>query len=156
MMVLNALAVDPRRKWKGVWRWFDESLLDCCVALPVVQQQGIVFAEWLCLAQCNGLDVDDRPGGTFTLEDFRDILAAQCKQDGSLLVVSYSRKAVWATATSRTTAHNGTSACPTDCALLCSLPWHLSAQPDGRWPLQPGRRLPCWEGHGASPRRGTL
>jgi len=29
-MVLNALAIDPRRPWKGVWRWFSEDLLDCC------------------------------------------------------------------------------------------------------------------------------
>ena len=29
-MVLNALAIDPRRPWKGVWRWFNEELLDCC------------------------------------------------------------------------------------------------------------------------------
>ena len=31
--VLNALHVDPGRTWKGVWRWFDESKLDCCKPL---------------------------------------------------------------------------------------------------------------------------
>ena len=31
--VLNALAVDPGRTWKGVWRWFDEDKLSCCKPL---------------------------------------------------------------------------------------------------------------------------
>lgn len=25
-MVLNALAIDPRRTWKGAWRWFHEQV----------------------------------------------------------------------------------------------------------------------------------
>lgn len=29
-MVLNALAIDPGRVWKGPWRWMHESMLDCC------------------------------------------------------------------------------------------------------------------------------
>ncbi len=29
-MVLNALSIDPRRTWKGSWRWFHEAMLDCC------------------------------------------------------------------------------------------------------------------------------
>jgi hypothetical protein len=33
--VLNALAIDPGRTWKGPWRWFDESMLDCCEPLEV-------------------------------------------------------------------------------------------------------------------------
>ncbi|KAI3694349.1 hypothetical protein L1987_77314 [Smallanthus sonchifolius] len=32
-MVLNALSIDPGRKWKGPLRWFDESMLDCCEPL---------------------------------------------------------------------------------------------------------------------------
>ncbi|KAL6564660.1 Glutathione gamma-glutamylcysteinyltransferase 1 [Orobanche minor] len=32
-MVLNALAIDPGRKWKGPWRWFDEYMLDYCEPL---------------------------------------------------------------------------------------------------------------------------
>ena len=32
-MVLNALQIDPGRTWKGAWRWFDESKLDCCKPL---------------------------------------------------------------------------------------------------------------------------
>jgi hypothetical protein len=29
-MVLNTLAIDPRRAWKGPWRFFHEQMLDCC------------------------------------------------------------------------------------------------------------------------------
>jgi glutathione gamma-glutamylcysteinyltransferase len=35
---LNALEVDPGRVWKGVWRWYDESLLDCCKDLAAVRR----------------------------------------------------------------------------------------------------------------------
>ena len=34
--VLNTLAVDPGRVWKGVWRWYHEDMLDCCVPLQVM------------------------------------------------------------------------------------------------------------------------
>ena len=40
-MTLNALAIDPKRTWKGVWRWFDETLLDCCKPLDeVIRMNG--------------------------------------------------------------------------------------------------------------------
>ena len=37
VMVLNALSIDPRRQWKGVWRWFSEEMLECCVPLEEVR-----------------------------------------------------------------------------------------------------------------------
>jgi len=54
---LNALAIDPQRIWKGVWRWFSEDLLRCCVPLRVVAEQGIALEETACLARCNGTSV---------------------------------------------------------------------------------------------------
>jgi len=53
-MTLNALAIDPKRVWKGVWRWFDETLLDCCKPLEEVKTSGIDLEEFVCLARCNG------------------------------------------------------------------------------------------------------
>jgi hypothetical protein len=44
-MVLNALAIDPRRPWKGAWRWFHEAMLDCCLPLDYVQREGIVLSQ---------------------------------------------------------------------------------------------------------------
>ena len=39
VIVLNALAIDPGRRWRGAWRWFAEELLDCCVPLEDIQRQ---------------------------------------------------------------------------------------------------------------------
>lgn len=44
-MVLNALAIDPKRAWKGPWRWFHEQMLDCCQPLTQVLQTGIVLNQ---------------------------------------------------------------------------------------------------------------
>jgi Phytochelatin synthase len=55
-MVLNALEVDPMRQWKGVWRWYDETMLDCCRSLQEIQQSGITLGEFVCIAKCNGLE----------------------------------------------------------------------------------------------------
>ncbi|HPH69062.1 MAG TPA: phytochelatin synthase family protein, partial [Kofleriaceae bacterium] len=48
VVALNALAIDPGRLWQGPWRWFDEKMLDCCVPLEVVRQQGITMHEFGC------------------------------------------------------------------------------------------------------------
>jgi glutathione gamma-glutamylcysteinyltransferase len=36
--VLNALAIDPERLWKGSWRWFAEDLLDCCASQAEIRE----------------------------------------------------------------------------------------------------------------------
>ena len=46
--------------WKGSWRWFDESLLDCCVPLSEVAATGITLDALACLARCNGAAVAAR------------------------------------------------------------------------------------------------
>lgn len=44
-MVLNTLSIDPRRTWKGPWRWFHEEMLDCCLPLDAVREEGITLAQ---------------------------------------------------------------------------------------------------------------
>jgi glutathione gamma-glutamylcysteinyltransferase len=44
-MVLNALSIDPKRPWKGSWRWFHEQLLDCCLPLKTVAKDGVVLTQ---------------------------------------------------------------------------------------------------------------
>jgi glutathione gamma-glutamylcysteinyltransferase len=44
-MVLNALSIDPKRPWKGSWRWFHEQLLDCCLPLATVAKEGVVLTQ---------------------------------------------------------------------------------------------------------------
>ena len=54
-MVLNTLAVDPKRVWKGPWRWYNESMLDCCRSLEEIKESGIEFDQFSCLGRCNSL-----------------------------------------------------------------------------------------------------
>jgi glutathione gamma-glutamylcysteinyltransferase len=113
VLVLNALAVDPGQNWKGPWRWYEESMLNCCVDMEEIKQSGITLQDFQCLAFCQGLSVelqycDDE---TSSLEGFRKAVERACLEepfennekekenqndDGQkileCLVVSYSRK----------------------------------------------------------------
>ncbi|KAJ3215731.1 hypothetical protein HDU67_010369 [Dinochytrium kinnereticum] len=92
-MVLNALEIDPKRQWKGVWRWYDETLLDCCAPLEQIKDKGMTFTEFACLARCNGLDVEAKSGDQVTLAQFLHDIKSVCSGDGSVqMVVSFSRK----------------------------------------------------------------
>lgn len=70
-MVLNALAIDPGRTWKGPWRWFDESMLECCEPLEVVRERGICISKLDCLARCNGAATVLKYGDSTGLDEFR-------------------------------------------------------------------------------------
>jgi glutathione gamma-glutamylcysteinyltransferase len=92
VVVLNALAVDPGRIWKGGWRWFGEEMLDCCVPLEQVRAKGITFGQLSCLARCNGAAVDARRGGEHDLASFRaDVIDASSRSDGPIVVAAYDR-----------------------------------------------------------------
>ncbi len=56
---------------QGVWRYYDERLLDCCRPLDVVRRQGITLAEFGCLARCNGLRAEVHRADLTTEEQFR-------------------------------------------------------------------------------------
>ncbi|CAI5738101.1 unnamed protein product [Hyaloperonospora brassicae] len=92
-MCLNALGVDPGRRWKGPWRWFSEELFDCCKPLLVAREQGINMAEFTCLARCNGV-ATDAIGATsaFTLAQFRAIVQRSCATSTEIVVLNYSRR----------------------------------------------------------------
>lgn len=100
-MCLNALGQDPQRAWKGVWRWYSESMLDCCSPLAEVKQHGITLEKFCCLARCNGLKLPEihRPperdcdtGVAESLSAFREAVRRCCQQTEHVLVVSYSRR----------------------------------------------------------------
>lgn len=38
-------SVDPRRAWKGPWRYFHEQMLDCCLPLSRVAETGVTLQE---------------------------------------------------------------------------------------------------------------
>jgi len=54
-----ACQVDPGEVWKGTWRWYVETMLDCCVDIETVKAHGITWDTWACLARCQG---PPRPG----------------------------------------------------------------------------------------------
>jgi len=74
-MALNSLLLDPKRVWQGVWRWFDESMLDCCEPLDIIRLKGITLPKLSCLARCNGAKSTLKYGDSVTIDEFRaDIL----------------------------------------------------------------------------------
>lgn len=91
-MVLNSLAIDPRRRWKGPWRIFHEKMLDCCIPLETVQQEGITLSQAACLARCNGAGVDLYQFGSVSEGEFRDMIQRACSGNDFHLIVSYSRQ----------------------------------------------------------------
>ncbi|HAG80807.1 MAG TPA: phytochelatin synthase [Cyanobacteria bacterium UBA12227] len=93
VVVLNALSIDPGRIWKGLWRWYGEEFLDCCQPLSLIKQQGITFDELVCLARCNGANVESIRYTQSSLENFRHaIRKATSSPQGLHMVVSYSRQ----------------------------------------------------------------
>eukprot|EP00123_Amoebidium_parasiticum_P001717 comp12879_c1_seq1/m.8066 comp12879_c1_seq1/g.8066 ORF comp12879_c1_seq1/g.8066 comp12879_c1_seq1/m.8066 type:complete len:490 (-) comp12879_c1_seq1:203-1672(-) len=93
-MVLNALAIDPRRTWKGPWRWFHERLLDCCSPVEEVEKKGMVFRQLVCLARCNGALVRAHQAGEVTEAQFREDVLRSCTEAGvgGFVLAGYSRK----------------------------------------------------------------
>ncbi|KAG5184365.1 Phytochelatin synthase-domain-containing protein, partial [Tribonema minus] len=73
-MILNALEIDPGRTWKGPWRWYHESMLDCCVSLDDIKERGISYRELAGLARCNGAACTVRDAAAVSLEDFRRVV----------------------------------------------------------------------------------
>nr|VDD24972.1 unnamed protein product [Brassica oleracea] len=90
-VVLNALSIDPGRKWKGPWRWFDESMLDCCEPLEVVKAKGISFGKVVCLAHCTGAKVEAFRTNQTTIADFRNFVIKCSSSENCHLISSYDR-----------------------------------------------------------------
>ncbi|KAF8392167.1 hypothetical protein HHK36_022509 [Tetracentron sinense] len=90
-MVLNSLAIDPGRHWKGNWRWFDESMLDSCVPLEKIKMEGIVFGTVACLVRCNGAEVLSFRTNQSTVEDFRARVIPCTSSQEFHIITSYDR-----------------------------------------------------------------
>ncbi|KAI8896850.1 Phytochelatin synthase-domain-containing protein [Globomyces pollinis-pini] len=91
-MSLNALQVDPLRKWKGGWRWYDETMLDCCRSLEHIKEKGVTMGELNCLARCNGLRTEMRRADQTTKESFLKALKESVRSSDVVMIVSFSRK----------------------------------------------------------------
>lgn len=78
-------------KSSGPWRWFDESMLDCCEPLDKVKDNGISFGKVVCLAQCAGAKVEAFRSNLSTINDFRKHVMACTATGDCHLISSYHR-----------------------------------------------------------------
>lgn len=75
----------------GPWRWFDESMLDCCEPLENVKAKGITFAKVACLAQCAGAQVESFRSNQSTIDDFRRHVINCTASEDCHIITSYHR-----------------------------------------------------------------
>lgn len=60
-MVLNALKYDPKKVWKGPWRWYSEETLYCEATkscqhdIDFIKQNGMDFSEFESLGRCHDI-----------------------------------------------------------------------------------------------------
>ena len=67
-------------------------MLDCCLSLDVVQQEGITLEQFVCLAACNSLDLNVvRMSENESIDNFRQTIKQICSGSGKILTCSYSR-----------------------------------------------------------------
>ncbi|MBI4784583.1 MAG: phytochelatin synthase family protein [Oscillatoriophycideae cyanobacterium NC_groundwater_1537_Pr4_S-0.65um_50_18] len=93
VVVLNALAIDPGRIWRGIWRWYGEEMLDCCQSLPVIKETGITLDEFVCISRCNGAKVTAHRYTERNLDEFRqDVKRITSTAHGIHMIAAYSRK----------------------------------------------------------------
>ncbi|KFK42742.1 hypothetical protein AALP_AA1G033900 [Arabis alpina] len=98
-MVLNSLSIDPGRKWKGPWRWFDESMLECCEPLDIVKDKGITFGKVVCLAHSSGAKVEAFRTNQSTIDDFRKYVVKCSTSDNCHMISTYHREVLKQTGT---------------------------------------------------------
>ncbi|KAI8390156.1 Phytochelatin synthase-domain-containing protein [Blakeslea trispora] len=90
-MVLNALEVDPKRRWKGNWRWFSDEFLQCCSSKEDMKKNGITFDNFACLAKCH-CDVQVNRAFDFDFEKFKKDVELVTSDSDKFMVISFSRK----------------------------------------------------------------
>jgi len=109
-MVLNALNYDPKKVWKGAWRWVSEDMLHCETqavcghSLEKVQKHGLSFSEFESLARCHGVNIISRRAchslkeecGKEGLEEFELLVdrISSTDQAKTFLVTNFSRKSL--------------------------------------------------------------
>ena len=108
-IILNSLQIDPRRKWKSIWRWYTDELLDNCFYKDGIKGPGTTIDEFVYLAKCNGaIATIVRPNNSIGhFEKFVQNLERVCTGERQasdknsndeipkeLMAISYSREAV--------------------------------------------------------------
>ena len=106
-MVLNALNFDPKKVWKGPWRWVSEETLQCETqicghSLEKVKRDGMDFDEFESLARCHGIRIlahknyvkNHTEACDRNLSQFRSYVTSVCCSDKSesFIVANFSRQ----------------------------------------------------------------
>ena len=79
---------------QGVWRWYDDEMLNCCDLLETVKEKGITLSQLACVASWNGVETTIMYGTSMTLDEFREVVSTSCsriEEDKTVLIASYSR-----------------------------------------------------------------
>lgn len=92
VMILNALDVDPGVVWKGPWRWYHENMLDCCIPLNIIKNEGINLEQFACIAECNSLLTTCIRPDQDSSDAFRQVINEYTQRDDAFIVATYSRK----------------------------------------------------------------
>ncbi|KAJ2957888.1 hypothetical protein NQZ79_g6484 [Umbelopsis isabellina] len=90
-LVLNALNVDPKKIWKGAWRWYSDDMLHCCSPKEQMQKNGITFDQFACLAKCH-CNVVVKRATNITFDEFLEDLEKTTASSDQHMVISFSRK----------------------------------------------------------------
>ncbi|XP_022887555.1 glutathione gamma-glutamylcysteinyltransferase 1-like [Olea europaea var. sylvestris] len=77
----------------GPWRWFVESMLDCCEPLEKVKDKDISFGKVVCLAQCAGANVEAFRANQSTIDEFRRYVVSCSTSYDCHVISSYHRGA---------------------------------------------------------------
>ena len=93
-MVLNALSVDPGKRWKGVWRWYSDEMIECCAPLEVLKVRGMTFDQLAATARGNGLVCVPKRADFTTYDDFLADLVNVTKSEDKHMIISFSRTAL--------------------------------------------------------------
>ncbi|XP_031742437.1 glutathione gamma-glutamylcysteinyltransferase 3 isoform X2 [Cucumis sativus] len=75
----------------GPWRWFDDTMLDCCEPLAKIKTDGITFGKVACLARCNGAKVLAFRTNESTIDDFRKHVISCSSSEDCHVITSYHR-----------------------------------------------------------------
>jgi len=107
-MVLNALNFDPKKTWKGSWRWVSEETLQCETtecghSLDKVKRDGMDFNEFESLARCHSVGIKSQrlsseltSNNLIELNEFRNriINISTSANSDAFIVVNFSRKSL--------------------------------------------------------------
>ena len=89
--VISVDVFDSILPMPGPWRWFDDTMMDCCEPLEKVKVSGISLDKVACLAYCNGAEVKAFHANESTIEDFRNYVVSCTSSEDRHLIVSYNR-----------------------------------------------------------------